>query len=159
MKTCAFVTYNQLGEGNIPSGWHEQNGYKALVLQNTKGRGALRGPDSRGGIGRDSRLEQIDLLWTDLEKALPELDHVVVYVGTNGSERAIELVGQHLPADKVTFVGCDCGLPIKELLIQKAGLPTAGRMLCACGGHNAMLSLYERFMATGELGLRRPAVH
>lgn len=156
MKTCAFVTYNQLGEGNVVSGWHEENGRRALVLQNTKGRGALRGPDSKGGIGRDARLEQIDLLWTDLEKALPELDHVVVYVGTNGSERAIELVGQHLSADKVTFVGCDCGLPFKELLVQAAGLPKAGRILCECGGHHAMLSLYERFMATGDI---TPTVH
>ncbi len=153
MKTCAFVTYNQLGEGNISSGWHEKNGRRALVLQNTKGRGALRGPDSKGGIGRDARLEQIELHWAELAKALPELDHVVVYVGTSGSERAIELVAEHLPASKVTFVGCDCGLPIKELMIQSSGLNDAQRYLCGCGGHRAMEHFFKGFMEKGEIDI------
>lgn len=152
MKTAAFITYNQLGKGEITTGWHESDGRRALVLQNTKGEGSLQVGKP---IGAEKRVEQISLLWAELRKELSGLDHVVVYVGTRGSEEAIKLAAE-LSEEKVTFVGCDCGLPIKELLIRAAGLPKAGRILCECGGHHTMLSLYERFMATGEL---RPTVH
>jgi 1-aminocyclopropane-1-carboxylate deaminase/D-cysteine desulfhydrase-like pyridoxal-dependent ACC family enzyme len=152
MKTAAFITYNQLGEGKISTGWHESDGRRALVLQNTKGEGSLK---LGKPIGAEKRAEQISLLWAELRKELSSLDHVVVYVGTRGSEEAIKLAAE-LPEEKVTFVGCDCGLPIKELLIRAAGLPKAGRILCECGGHHTMLSLYERFMATGVL---HPTVH
>ena len=143
MESVAFVTYNSVGR-DLSSGWHGSNGRRALVLQNSKGEGALSG----GPIGSERRLEEIDILWGELQKALSSLDHVVIYVGTRGSERAIELAAE-LPASKVTFVGCDCGLPIKEILIQAAGLYEAGRFLCECGGHRTMEMLNEHFMSTG----------
>lgn len=146
MKNVAFVTYNTVG-GDLSSGWYSgPEGRRALVLQNTKGDGS---PSSRA-IGEGNRREQIGLLWIELQKSLPELDHVVVYVGANGSESAIKLAAQ-LPASKVTFVSCDCGLPFKEVLIQQAGLTEATRVLCECGGHRTMEKLYLGFMGTGAL--------
>lgn len=151
MQNVAFVTYNAVGRG-LPSGWHDgPDGRRALVLQNTKGEGSLSG----GPIGRDRRVEEIGILWGELQKALTELDHVVIYVGTRGSERAIELASE-LPPAKVTFVGCDCGLPYKEAMIQLAGLAEARRFLCECGGHRTMEALYERFMETGTLPTVEP---
>lgn len=145
MKNVAFLTYNTVCEG-LSNGWHGSNGHRALVLQNTNGEGSLRG----GPIGEEGRREQIGILWSELQKALPDLDHVVIYVGVRGSERAIALAAQ-LPAAKVTFVLCDCSMFAKDMLIQKAGLAEAGRMFCECGGHRTMGSLFERFMETGEL--------
>ena len=146
MNKVAFVTYNTVDE-NLTSGWHESEDRHAMVLQNTKGEGTRDG----GPIGRDNRQEQISTLWKELQQVLSELDQVVVYVGTNGSERAIALASE-LPADKVTFVGCDCNLPMKEIMIQAVGLGKARRILCECGGHHTMKGLYDRFMATGTLG-------
>lgn len=147
MQTCAFLTYNSVWQ-DLSNGWHEILGRRIFVLQNTKGGGSL----ATGSIGADRRREEIDILWGKLQEALPTLDHVVIYLGARGSERAIELARQ-LPASKVTFVSCDCGLPTKEALIQEAGLTDCGRVLCECGGHRTMAALLELFVATGELGL------
>ena len=167
-KSVAFVTYNSVGEG-LSSGWHESNGRRALVVQNTKcarwagpgplataflymmddvvGREATRDADRQA---HDARRGEIGNVWTELQKSLPELDHVVVYVGTGGSEHAIELASK-LPAHQVSFVLCDCNLRRKTAMIAEAGLSDAGVVLCECGGHRTMKLLFQDFMATGEL--------
>lgn len=149
MTSAAFVTYNAVGD-NLSSGWHDRNDRRAFVLQRTNGDGRR---SAGSPLEPDARRDEIGILWRELQKALPELEHVVVYVGSRGSERAIALAAQ-LPASQVTFVGCDCGLPEKEIMIQLAGLADAGRVLCECGGHRTMERLFERFMESGEL---RPA--
>jgi hypothetical protein len=117
-------------------------------LQNTKGEGVR----SRGvQIGRDERIEQSSLLWEKLVEALPELDRVVVYLGANGSQRAVELAAEKADPKKVTFVSCGCGLLQKELLLEETGLTDVGRVLCECGGHLTMEKLYKDFMAQGTL--------
>src|SRR3990167_8889021 len=142
MEKVAFVTYNTVGE-NLSSGWHGSNGRRALVLQRTKGDGRRSGGNANQ-LSSDGRREEVGILWGELQKALPELDHVVVYVGANGSQRAIELAST-VPPSKVTFVGCDCGLPEKEFMIQQAGMDEAGRVLCECGGHLTMELLFKSF--------------
>lgn len=148
MNNVAFLTYNTVWDG-LSNGWHEYpNGRRLFVLQNTKGGGTL----ATGPIGADRRREEIEVLWRQLQQELAGLDHVVIYLGARGTERAIQLARQ-LPASKVTFVSCDCGLPAKEALIQEAGLTDCGRILCECGGHQTMAALAELFVATGALGL------
>lgn len=157
MRKVAFVTYNRVGDG-VVSGWHDSNGRQALVLQNSRGEEWAVDPIyksspnySRAKVECVDRVrDEIGNLWGQLQEVLPELDHIVVYVGSAGSERAIELAAQ-LPASKVTFVGCDCGLPFKEATVLRAGLAEARRMLCECGGVRTMGRLYAAFMATGEL--------
>jgi len=159
MKKVAFVTYNTLSS-ELASGWHDgPEGRRALLVQNTRGQrwGARENPDIPSGENRVTDesagrvRDEISSLWEQLQAALPDLDHVVVYVGSRGSERAIMLVAAHLPADKVTFVSCDCGLLYKEVLVELAGLTRATRLLCECGGHRTMEKLYLNFMETGEL--------
>ena len=99
---------------------------------------------------RGETLPKVMLFSNISRESLPNLDHVVIYVGTRGSERAIALAAE-LPADKVTFVGCDCRLPEKDALIDAAGLSESQRILCECGGHRTMEKLYRDFMTTGEL--------
>lgn len=145
MTQSAFVTYNQLGDGNIASGWHARGVNKSLVLQNTEGRGERK-------THRDERISQLDLLWKELQKSLHTMDNIVVYLGANGSQRAIELLARsNVPASKVTFVSCTCGLLVKEALIQTAGYNDAHHLLCGCGGNHAMEELFNRFMETGTL--------
>lgn len=126
------------------------------MLQNTRGErwavdSFFRTDDAyRRRKYADHVRDEIGTLWGKLQETIAEIEHVVVYVGSNGSERAIALAAQ-LPASKVTFVGCDCGLLQKEAMVQTAGLAAARRMLCECGGHRTMGQLFERFMETGEL--------
>lgn len=151
MKHIAFVTYNAVG--NLSSGWHDRDGRRALVLQNTKGRSwaAQQGPQSPDELaaGAGTVRNEIDALWGQLQNALPNLDHIVVYVGASGSEQAIALASS-LPASKVTFVGCDCSYGSKVAAIRRSGLTEARWVWCECGGHWTMGRLFESFMA-GEL--------
>ena len=157
LKNVAFVTYNSVGDG-LPSGWHDgPNDRRSLVLQNTRGDRWLVSPNTpkpesvaENEALCDRRQVEIDTLWGKLQEELSELDHLVVYIGAGGSERAIALVAQ-LPASKLTFVACDCGLEYKEIMIQSAGLATVGRLLCECGGRQTMRMLFEHFIETGEL--------
>lgn len=158
MKSVAFLTYNTVGDGQVGNGWHGSNGRRAFLLQNTRGKrwGARRDPNVPSGSMRttdeyaDRVRDEIGELWTLLEGQIAELDHVVIYVGANGSERAIGLASR-LPADKVTFVGCDCNLPYKEMLVRAAGMTRSRRILCECGGHRTMGRMFETFMDSGSL--------
>ncbi len=150
-RKVAFITYNQIGKGGLSSGWHERNGRHAFALQNTKGRGALEGPeDMQGDIGETERIRQIYLLWNELDRAISELDHIVIYLGDKGSLDAVRRAAT-LDASKVTFVTCSCGLSAKAELIRRVGLINAGCIDCCCGGHSEMKHLFEHFLDTGRL--------
>lgn len=153
LKNVAFLTYNSVGEG-LGNGWHASNGRRALVLQNTKGARWLadQGPlDPDGHATETGRVrDEISSLWDELQKGIADLDHVVVYVGSDGSEQAIALAAK-LPEDKVTLVACGCGLFQKKVLARALGLPNPRWVRSECGGHRTMKSLYECFMETGEL--------
>ncbi len=166
MRSVAFVTYNTVGEG-LSSGWHNREGRRALVLQNTKGQRLASTTDPKEdnrvfdtgtdpevqAVARrraENRMEQVELLWRELEKELPMLDHAVIYLSTNGSQRAIELA-QGLDPKKLTFVTCDCGFAIKQAMVLGAGLVESGRVMCECGGHETMGMLFEIFMSSGVL--------
>jgi hypothetical protein len=152
MKTVAFLTYNTVGRC-LGNGWHEGDGRRAFVLQNSTGsewfanQRVRSAEEAQAQCGRVS--SEIGRLWTELHKAMPELDHVVVYVGASGSEKAIELAAQ-LSASKVTFVGCSCGIFAKKMLACSAGLGSARWVDCECGGQYTMALLYARFMDTGS---------
>ena len=147
LTQVGFLTYNTLE--NISSGWHEKNGHKALVLQNTKGNGSRR--VGQRDMSTQKVRDEIKQMWAEFNRNIKDLDHVVVYVGDRGSEQAIVLAAQ-LPAEKVTFIGCTCGLPIKEAMIQMCGLVDANRILCECGGHYTMEALIQSFLETGQVG-------
>lgn len=162
MGKVAFLTYNTVGDG-MANGWHEgPSGRCAYVLQNSMCNRFAVDQLLDGAVvpppGYDRREEkyvnrvrdEIGTLWGKLQEVVCELDHVVVYVGSKGSERAIALAAQ-LPAAKVMFVGCDCGLSIKTALVMAAGMTDARMILCECGGRRTMQALFEHFMETGEL--------
>lgn len=153
MKSVAFVTYKTIGEtlpdgrhDGPPSGWHDgPENRRALLIQN----------DNCGKSASDAKSisharDEIGNLWGRLREALPHLDCIVIYVGLNGLKRVIALATQ-LPPSKVTFVCCECDLPMTEAMIQAAGMATARRLLCECGGYQTMERLYRHFLKTGEL--------
>ena len=156
----AFLTYNTVGDGSLKSGWHKRDEQEALVLQNTRGfrwavnesagegdgppPGYSRSDDQHVGVVKD----QIEQLWEQLASELDMLDFLVIYLGSTGSERFIELA-QELPPEKITFVGCDCKLGRKTRMIRDAGLWGAGRLLCECGGRRTMSELLNDFLERG----------
>lgn len=165
MKKVGFITYNSVGDG-VADGWHKAGNRQAYVLQNDKGENwAVEGLNGLDAINTeqlnnkysrsDSKYvncvrDEINNIWGKLQEVVKDLDHLVVYVGSAGSERAIALAAQ-LPASKVTFVGCDCGLPVKEAMILAAGMNDAQRVLCECGGRRTMKVIFDHFLKTGTL--------
>lgn len=147
LNKVAFVTYNTLG---IASGVHQHADREAFVLQNSTGRGSLA--EGKRTMNVNEIGDEISRLWEQIGQMSKELDHIVVYVGARGSERAIALAAQ-LPAEKITFIGCSCGLPAKEAMVQAAGLDKARRIMCECGGHKTMERMINSFLDTGSLGI------
>jgi len=158
----AFVTYNTIGDGSLSSGWHKHNGNEGLVLQNTKGFtwavqenvGEVSEPPDGYSRSDDQHVDvirsQIEQLWEQLTRELDTLDILVIYVGSTGSERFIELA-KGLPAEKILFVACDCKLDRKNEAIREAGLWEAGGLLCECGGKHTMGEVFGHFMLHGRL--------
>lgn len=157
----AFVTYNNVGDGSLASGWHSNEGREALLLQNTRGYkwavqepagGADRPPP---GYDRDDEKNvravksQIEQLWETLREQADSLDFIVIYLGASGSELFIELA-QDLPASKVIFAVCDCDLGLKAQMVRNAGLLKSGRIICECGGRRTLGRLFESFLYEGD---------
>ena len=151
MNKIGFITYNSLP--GLENGWIKSldGSRSALIVQDTNGRGSLQ--DGQRTRTEEEIRREITKSWESLEASLPELDHVVIYVGSNGSEDAIERAAKKVPTRKLTFVGCGCGIEKKEALIQSAGLGGARRILCECGGHRTMAALVRSFLeGSGSLG-------
>lgn len=175
---AAFITYNTVGDaGTIQTGWHERNGNIAFVGQNSKGLawGASvtgRPPiwsahpedleilksgndQERERVAQDcrqtgeKRREAISDLYSQLTDVLPQMDHIVVYLGASGSEKAIDLVS-HLPLEKITFVSCKCSLERKLEMVAHFKLESTRVVWCECGGHEMMHELFKSFMRTGN---------
>lgn len=146
MKNVAFVTYNTLP--NLPRGWVRNGDRSALIVQDTKGQGTL------SDNGRKRTLEEvrsaIEAQWEELDKSLPNLDHLVIYVGASGSELAIQRA-KAMPVEKLTFVGCACGIDRKDEMLNEVGLGEARRFGCECGGHRTMELMVFQFMEIGTI--------
>ncbi len=144
MKSIAFITYNTLD--GIQSGWTESNGHRALILQNTRGEGSLENGEPIGSV---NRADQVETLWNKLLQVVSTIDQVVIYIGVRGSERAIALAAQ-LPSEKITFLMCRCSFELKVKMIEEAGLKQAKRIVCDCGGHEAMSTMVRDFLASAD---------
>ncbi|GEM_PF-1592955 len=160
--TVGFLTYNSIGKaGNISNGAHETPERRAIVLQGSPkdiwaaskvyGGGKVPPP----GYDRDQGQyvnfisNEIDRLWADLSQGIDEFDHIIIYVGAKGSERALELAAS-LPPQKVTLVMCDCELGRKLHLISQIGnLKEARRILCECGGNMTFYRMFWHYLETG----------
>ena len=147
MKKAAFLSYNAIAGFN--AGWYDGNDCKVLVIPNSKGQ--LFAAVLSGESGNRIVTNEINDLWKKLGEVITEIDYVVVYVGTDGSEIAIELASK-LPADKVVYVLCDCGLSDKQRMIKSAGHELARQIICECRGLQTMSRLCKSFLQTGIVG-------
>lgn len=145
----AMVSYN--GFVDAPNGWNRRGENEVFLLQNQ---------DENWGVPIDSSLEagaaaarqKITTLWDELMEVLTTLDKVVMYVGSTGAERVIELAAKHnLRPEQAIFVYCDCDLSKKRRMLREFGLESAAQHLCDCGGHDAMRHIFIDFLATGRL--------
>ena len=137
-----MISYNHFVDEE--NGWKNcENGNQMLLLQDKN----TWGTSQRGNMAlwQEEAKTTIDPLWKQLLEELPTIDKVVMYVGSFGAERVIELAAANgLSPDRAVFVMCDCNLSVKTDIIVKNGFAESERIMCACGGHAAMMSIYSR---------------
>lgn len=174
-KTAVFLTYNSVGEpGAFPNGPVQSNGHTAIIVQHPKGK-RWGASTAVGGLdpvkqnpqlapeGTGERKAQSTAFGNERERLVADLyagffdqnqvddiDFIVVYVGTGGSEGAIELAAS-LPHEKVRMVMCDCNLWHKQDLFSQHKLK-APIMMCECGGRSTMKKLVDEFLQSGNVG-------
>jgi hypothetical protein len=171
---AAFLTYNTVGEpGLFQNGTTERDGHQAIIVQHPQGQrwGAsvdgVNPVQSSPGLApvgspmgerqRDAFVETRKAAVASIyggfldETPLDELDFLVIYVGTNGSQGAIELAAR-VPKEKVRFILCDCGYFGKLKDIAANGMEEVPVLMCECGGRRTMARLVEEFFATGNVG-------
>ena len=153
MKTVAFLSYNPIK--GFTTGWHEKNGRKALVIHNEDRTGFLAeftGEFTDNGIakGNPEIHTEVANLWKSVKDSIDEIDQIVIYCGTYGSEVVTQLMSQ-FPAEKVTYVLCTCLKETKQKNIVSAKHQGARQIQCECHGIRAMPSLCISFLKTGLL--------
>jgi hypothetical protein len=143
---AAFLSYNSIN--GFEAGWQERGEHKALVIPCSHGSSAA--PYRRSQAQSDDVTREVNKLWQKLREHISELDLIVVYVGADGSENAIELASE-LPSEKVIFVLCDCRMATKMHLLDVSGHKDTRRIMCECRGRETMGELCERFLETGTI--------
>lgn len=143
---AAFVSYNAIQDFN--AGWHNSESHSVLIIPNSKG--AYLAALFEGESGNRCVTDEITRLWQQLSDSLAEIDKVVVYVGTDGSEVAIDLAGR-LPAERVVYVLCNCDIDAKRRKIARVGHEQAAKILCECRGISTMSRLALQFLSSGHV--------
>ena len=136
------------------NGWKNAGANSLLLIQDPEGRpwGTTQSGISESEMAKESQIA-IEGAWGNLEKEIKTLDKVVIYIGSHGAERAIELAQKsEISSDKVVFVLCDCNIGLKLRTIKNCGYDRAQQIMCECGGRSTMSQIFRTFMETGNLG-------
>lgn len=142
-KRVAIVTYNRIGEGQYDNGVITGDGVELFVAQN--------GHKSKWAVSRDSSCEEKEETRVRMARRvisdlnLADMDHVYIYVGSNGGEEMIRQT-RDLPAGKITYVMCDCSWSAKRRLINELGNAAADVIECECGGRDTLERIAKRVL-------------
>ena len=131
------------------NGWKIGKNNEVLLIQDPDGRpwGTTQFGISISEMTRETQ-SVIDNAWQALESEIPKLDKIIIYVGSYGAERAIELARKNnISANKITFVMCDCGSSNKLRIIRSCGYENSEQIMCECGGRSTMSRLYYQAIA------------
>jgi hypothetical protein len=133
-KKIAVVTYNRVGNGQYPNGRVSGRNTEVYLAQNGHRTKWAAQPYSEADPRTRRAAAAMDVIaQVDLE----QMDHVYLYVGTGGGEKAIWETG-NLPAKNVTYVMCDCNTWAKRDLIERVGNADAKVIWCECGGRHTL---------------------
>jgi hypothetical protein len=135
-KKIAFVTYNRIGNGEYDNGVLKRNGIEIYIAQNGHrakwASGGQDAPPDQTDLNRASAISDI------LERvSLEDMDHSYVYIG---KKSGLEIISQtkNLPADKITYIMCNCQRYEKVKLIENIGNEDAKIIWCECGGRETL---------------------
>ena len=137
-EKIAIVTYNRIGEGQYDNGLIEREDKQIFISQNGhKSKWAAANSDNSPDDeeARRRRVSVIGYVTKSID--LKDMDKIYLYVGNNGGEEAIRQTAE-IPAEKITYVMCDCNWYAKHNMIVQKGNSNAEVMSCECGGRETL---------------------
>jgi hypothetical protein len=79
---------------------------------------------------------------------LTDMDRIFLYVGNEGGEEAIRQTAS-IPAEKITYVMCNCNWSRKQRMIREHGNAAARIQSCECGGRETLERILKGLLARG----------
>lgn len=149
---AALVSYNTFVRGEA-NGWKQVGENGVLLLQNAEGKtwGVSQIGQSHLKWHEETKTI-VDPLWQQLQGELTHIEKVILYVGSYGAERFIELAAAHgLTPEMVIFVFCDCNVVQKRSMLQQCGFSRSLVIPCECGGHQTMLRIFQNILSQGKI--------
>ena len=143
VEKIAFVTYNRIGEGQHNNGVFNINGREIYIAQS--GHKSEWIADMNCSFDRAEETRKWGAKSVTRRHDLGDMDHVFLYVGSDGGEEAIKQT-RDISADKITYVLCRCNLDSKKQMINDFGNADAKIVESYCGGHDTMKSLLDKYL-------------
>lgn len=141
----AIITYNRIGEGEYENGVTDGPGIRLFIAQNGHKSKWAADPDYGSRASRKETRVRMARHVTNMVN-LEDMDHVFIYVGGSGGEETIRQ-SRDLPANKVTYVMCDCNWDNKNEMIKSIGNAGAKVIECSCGGQIVLAGIVKRLLA------------
>jgi len=142
----AIVTYNRIGEGQYENGLMERPDKQIYIAQNGHRSKWAAGSDDSSSDDDEARRRRISVIgYVAKSLDLTDMDKVYVYVGNNGGEEAIRQTAT-IPADKITYVMCDCNWSEKKNMIAANGNQNAKIQSCECGGRSTLEKILKQLL-------------
>lgn len=141
----ALFSYNAFT--NAQNGWNKGETNNLFLVQNPDGAAwGLTQKNTMEGFYEEAN-SAIGSGWEHLASIVEKIDLFVVYVGSYGAERAIELCRDSgIPASKIIFVMCDCNYATKTRMIERCGYRGSQQIDCECGGRSTMSRLFRKYL-------------
>jgi hypothetical protein len=134
-QKIAIVTYNRIGGGQYENGLMERGDKQIYIAQNGHKSKWVSDPSNPESEKEARRKSMAGYVVKSLD--LTDMDQVYLYVGSNGGEEAIRQTAQ-IPAEKITYVMCDCNWSGKTRMISEHGNSNARIQSCECGGRETL---------------------
>jgi hypothetical protein len=145
MPKIAIVTYNRIGEGQYENGLMQREDKQIYIAQNGHRSKWAAGNDSSPEDGEARRRRESVVGYVIKSIDLKDMDQIYLYVGNNGGEEAIRQTAE-IPAEKITYVMCDCNWCQKIGMISKYGNKAAKVQSCECGGRSTLERILKKLL-------------
>lgn len=139
----AIVTYNRIGEGQYENGLMEREDKQIYIAQN--GHRSKWTADSSNSSSEKERARRSVAGYVVNSLELADMDQIYLYVGSNGGEEAIRQTSK-IPAEKITYVMCDCNWSGKTAMISEYGNSKAKIQGCECGGRETLERILKQLL-------------
>ncbi len=139
----AIVTYNRIGEGQYENGLMERADKQIYIAQNGHRSKWTAGGDSSNSEKERARKSVAGYVVKSLD--LADMDQIYLYVGNSGGEEAIRQTAK-IPAEKITYVMCDCNWSEKTSMISNYGNSGAKIQGCECGGRETLENILKQLL-------------